>query len=88
MAELIHKHSAHVRTPDGEVFTARVCGERRRDGLWTAWLEFDDRLGHVVLRTEAETTQPSRDALDYWASGLEPVYVKGAFTRAQLISGG
>lgn len=86
MAELIHKHSTHVRTPDGEVFTAHVYGERRIDGNWAGWLEFQDRKGHAVLRTNRETTQPSRDALDYWASGLEAVYIEGAFTRARLVA--
>jgi hypothetical protein len=71
MAEVIHKHSTHVRTTSGHIFRTRVCGERQPDGLWTGWLEFDD-----------ETTQPNREALDYWASGLEPVYVEGAFARA------
>jgi hypothetical protein len=86
MAELIHSHSAHVRTPEGEIFKTRVYGERQPDGMWIGWLEFDDELGHVKLRTGRETTQPSREALDYWASGLEPVYVDGAFTRAQPVS--
>jgi len=85
MAELIHRHSTYVRTPGG-VFATRVCGERQPDGLWTAWLEFTDERGNRSLRTPRETTQPSRDALDYWASGLEPIYVEGAFARAQAIS--
>jgi translation initiation factor IF-1 len=85
MAELIHKHSTHIRTLDGELFRTRVCGERRLDGLWTGWLEFDDEHGQITWRTERETTQPTREALDYWASGLEPVYVQGAFTRAQPV---
>ena len=86
MAELIHKHSTHVCTPMGHVFRTRVCGERQPDGLWTGWLEFDDELGQTAWRTERETTQPNREALDYWASGLEPVYVQGAFARAQPVA--
>lgn len=86
MAELIHRHSAHVRTPDGEVFSTSVVGEREPGGLWTAWLEFVDHQGLRMLRTDRETTQPSRHALDYWASGLEPVYVEGAFARARIVS--
>jgi hypothetical protein len=85
MAELIHNHSTYVRTLDGAIFRTRVYGERQADGLWTGWLEFDDELGRTLWRTERETTQPNREALDYWASGLEPVYIEGAFTRAQLI---
>ena len=29
-----------------------------------------------------ETTQPNLEALRYWASGLEPVYLEGALERA------
>jgi len=36
----------------------------------------------AVLTTERETTQPSREALLYWATGLEPIYLEGAFARA------
>ena len=86
MAELIHSHSAHVRTLDGEIFRTRIYGDRQADGLWIGWLEFEDELGRAMLRTDRETTQPNRDALEYWASGLEAVYVEGAFSRAQLIA--
>ena len=34
------------------------------------------------LRTGQETSQPNRDALAYWASGLEDVYLEGALARA------
>jgi hypothetical protein len=86
MAELIHRHSTHVRTPEGEIFTANICGERQSDGLWAGWIEFHDQAGHVRLRTDRETSQSSRDALDYWATGLEPVYIEGAFSRARLMN--
>jgi hypothetical protein len=39
------------------------------------------------LRTGQETTQPSRETLDYWAGGLEPVYLQGAMTRAIDLQG-
>ncbi len=86
MAELIHRHSTHVRTPEGRIFTTTVYGERQMDGVWTGWLEFEDIDGALLLRTSHETTQPTRDALDYWASGLEPTYVMGAFARARLVA--
>ncbi len=86
MAELIHRHSTHVRTPEGRIFTTTVYGERQMDGVWTGWLEFEDIDGALLLRTARETTQPTRDALDYWASGLEPTYVMGAFARARLVA--
>ena len=36
-----------------------------------------------VLRTDQETSQPNRSALEYWADGLEPIYLEGALARAQ-----
>jgi hypothetical protein len=35
-----------------------------------------------VRRSPVETTQPNREALAYWASGIEPVYLEGALERA------
>jgi hypothetical protein len=35
-----------------------------------------------VLSTEQETSQPDRKAVEYWAGGLEPVYLEGALARA------
>jgi hypothetical protein len=86
MAELIHEHATHVRTPAGPTFVARTYGEERPDGTWIGWLEFapiDDRI--PKLRTDRESSQPNRQALEYWSAGLEPVYLEGAFERAQLV---
>ena len=32
--------------------------------------------------TGRDAVTPDRDALAYWASGLEPIYLDGAFARA------
>jgi hypothetical protein len=83
VAEFIHEHPAKI-TSDGSVYTARVYGEPRADGTWEAWLEFypaDKRK--PILRTEQETSQPNRTTLEYWALGLEPIYLEGALARAQ-----
>jgi hypothetical protein len=83
MAVLICEATEHVRNSDGRVFVARVYGEARRDGNWIGWIEFIPLTGvGKRRRTERETTQPSREALEYWASGLEPIYFEGAFARA------
>jgi hypothetical protein len=50
--------------------------------MWEGWLEFQPLDGGLPRRTGRETTQPNRDALIYWASGLEPIYFEGAFERA------
>jgi len=38
--------------------------------------------GSSPLATPRETTQSNRQALEYWANGLEPIYLEGAFSRA------
>lgn len=90
MAELIHTHSARVRGRDGASYEARVVGEQQRGGTWIGWLEFREAQAAApksdteVLRTGRETTQPDRKALDYWAGGLEPIYLEGALSRASV----
>jgi hypothetical protein len=84
MPELIHLYADQVRGRDGTIYTVSAYGEARPDGTWEGWLEFQPPgIGAHALRTERETTQPSREALAYWASGLEPVYLDGAFARAK-----
>ena len=87
MAELIMEHSTHVRSPNGTIYVARTYGEERPDGTWVGWIEFTPAEGSgPVLRTDRETSQPNRVTLDYWSTGLEPIYFEGAFARAQAIS--
>jgi hypothetical protein len=61
-------------------FRVRIEGEERKDGTWSGRVAFVD--GKNVVRTGQETSQPNRKALEYWATGLEPVYLEGAFERA------
>jgi hypothetical protein len=83
-AELIHEHSTRVKDLDGTTYVARVCGKGRADGTWEGWLEFHPTDGHQpMLRTGRETSQPNRVSIEYWASGLEPIYLDGAFARAR-----
>ena len=63
------------------LWVARACGRIREDGLWEGWIEFERNDG-ILMRTERETTQPNRTDLAYWATGLTPVYLEGAFRRA------
>jgi hypothetical protein len=83
MPELVHEYSFLYRGEDGTAYVMRAWGEARADGTWEGWLEFmpADAMS-PALRTGRETTQPSRDAVAYWAAGLEPVYFEGAFARA------
>ncbi len=79
MAEFIHEHSTGMKSEDGTTYIVRIYGQERTHGTWEGWLEFhptDKRKS--VLRTEQETSQPNRIAIEYWASGLEPIYLEGA----------
>ena len=83
-AQLIRLHSERVQDTLGNFYEVLVYGEPRLDGTWEGWLEFVPlSAGLSSLRTERETTQPDLSALDYWATGLEPMYLAGAFQRAK-----
>ncbi len=80
--ETIHEYAVRFQAEDGTVYAILACGALRDDGMWEGFLEFRPLDGGLPRHTGRETTQPSRDALVYWASGLEPIYFEGAFTRA------
>ena len=64
----------------GRQYRVAIEGLQRPDGTWAGRLTFTD--GSDVRVTEQETSQPDRKALEYWASGLEKVYLEGAFRRS------
>jgi hypothetical protein len=84
MEMLLQEYSTQVIAPDGAVYNVLSYGAERPDGTWTGWLEFEPQdLSKPALRTGQETSQPNRTTVEYWATGLEPVYFEGAFERAQ-----
>jgi hypothetical protein len=84
MAEFIREHSKKVMDEDGTSYAARIYAQQRGDQTWEGWLEFHPTDGKkAVLRTTQETSQPNRVTIEYWASGLEPIYLEGAFARAR-----
>ena len=66
---------------DGSEWNVTIEGLGRADGTWAGRIAFTD--GVIWRRTGQETSQPNREALEYWATGLEPVYLEGAFARAR-----
>lgn len=84
MDEVIHEFTGEVADPDGHGYSARALGHKRQGRtVWEGWLEFSPISGGGMVRKgPIETTQPNREALAYWASGLEPVYLEGALERA------
>jgi hypothetical protein len=81
MGDLIYTFSAPYRASDGRGFQVQVRGAPSGH-VWHGWLAFLPLDGEPELVTDRETTQPNRDALAYWTSGLEAVYLDGAFERA------
>jgi hypothetical protein len=85
MEVLLHEFSTLV-VDRGVPYRVQAWGEPREDGQWEGWLLFLPEVG-VSLMTGRETTQNSLNALVYWATGLEPTYLEGAFARANPADG-
>jgi len=79
---LIRQHPNSV-TAGNAIYAVHVCGQQRADGTWEGWIEFHPAGTGPILRTDQETSQPNRAALEYWADGLEPIYLEGALARAE-----
>lgn len=82
MSHVILSYRARLATTDGRHYTAQACGRAREDGTWEGWLEFAPDDGSATIVTSRETTQPKRSDLEYWSTGLTPVYLEGAMQRA------
>jgi hypothetical protein len=50
--------------------------------MWEGWLVFFPLTAAPAIATDRETTQPTYDALVYWADGITPTYLEGALDRA------
>ncbi len=82
MTKQVHEFTTAI-TADGIRYVVCAFAEQRGH-IWIGWLEFSPASGSgAVRRTGEETSQPSREAVEYWASGLEPVYLEGALLRAK-----
>jgi hypothetical protein len=81
MADVVHEFTSPVRGRDNREYTVRAFAEKRGN-IWIGWLEFAAR-GDQPRRTGEETSQPNREAVRYWATGLEPIYLEGALERAR-----
>lgn len=84
MAEVLVDYENTISDADGSRWAARACGRPGvGSNLWEGWIEFVPLdLERKPIRSGRETTQPSREDLLYWATGLTPVYLRGALTRA------
>ncbi len=77
MASVVHEFKEKTKN-----FRVRAFAEKRGN-IWIGWLEFRPARGGKLLKTGEETSQPSKEAVAYWATGLEPVYLEGALERAK-----
>jgi hypothetical protein len=83
VAEVLIEYDATVVDRDGRRWAARACGRRGETKMWEGWIEFvplDPERRPV--RSPQESTQPSREHLLYWATGLTSTYLTGALNRA------
>ena len=78
-AELIHQFQDPVPSHDGVLYVAQAWAAR--DHGWNGWLVFIAVDGRI-LRTDRETTQPSRDALRRWVAALAVADLRDALHRA------
>jgi hypothetical protein len=79
--QLIHSFSTRVTDEAGRSWRAAAYG-RPAGNVWLGWIVFNDDAG-ATAHTGIETSQPDRTALDYWTTGIEPIYLDGALARAR-----
>jgi len=83
MAEVLMSFDQPVRDELGE-YHAHVTGRLAADGMWEGWIEFAPiDGGSDVLISGVESRQPERAHLQYWATGITPVFLEGALKRAR-----
>ena len=83
MAEVLVSFEQPIRDDHGE-YHARAVGRPADDGMWEGWIEFTavDGTSEVHV-TGVESRQPEREHLQYWATGLTPIFLEGALHRAR-----
>lgn len=82
MSRMVHEFSSPVGQESGTEYTARVRGDEDHAGQWQGWIEFVSLDGDHVLATDRETSQSTYEHLEYWATGLSPLYLLMALERA------
>ena len=85
MSEVLMEYDPIVSESDGGQWKPRACGRRGEGHMWEGWIEFVPlNRASSPVRSRRESTQPSRESLVYWATGLTPIYLKGALERARF----
>ena len=82
--ELVHERGISLTDNTGQLYDCvRVYALSQAGGTWAGIVEFLPADGGDAIRSARETTQSTPDAVAYWATGLEPIYLEGALERAQ-----
>jgi hypothetical protein len=83
MEQVIHTYVAQILDSAGQRYQVEALADERPGSTWEGRLRFTPLDGDgPVLETGRETTQSNLGDLEYWASGLEPVFLEGALERA------
>jgi hypothetical protein len=82
---LVRFFVATLVTPEGQAFFPAAYAARNERGSWDCWIAFFSRKGRSVRQTGRESTQPAFRDAEYWASGLETMYLRGALQRARSV---
>jgi hypothetical protein len=78
-----HEYADVLESLGAKHYRAKAIGRVRSDGRWEGWIEFVDFAGDERLPTGIETIQSNEEAFRYWAAGVGPAYLEGAFNRAK-----
>ena len=82
MERVLLTYRVTLATPSGRTYRPRACGRARSDGTWEGWLEFLPDDATPIVRSGRETSQPNLVDLEYWATGVTPIFLEGALERA------
>ena len=77
-----HDYADVLESLDAKCYRASATARIRSNGMCEGWIEFVDLAGNERLRTDIETVQSNERAFRYWAAGVGPAYLEGAFRRA------
>jgi hypothetical protein len=75
MPEMLRECPTLVGGVDDDAYVAQIWAREMSDGLWEAW----------PRRTNCDTTQSTRAAIEYWASSVTSIYLQGAFARSRPV---
>ena len=82
MEQVLQHFEKAVRDSAGAAYRVYVYGRSRPGDTWQGWLVFERMGDGRRFSTGVETTQPSSQAIVYWAGGLSEAYFEGALRRA------